>query len=121
MKNERKIVLCDIDHVVSNAFHRDHMIGTTSWDEYHAAAVDDAPVPDAVALINAMAAGDLAVWGFTARPGKWYAATMKWLLDHGVAVDVGLLRSRSDVEPNRHSEILRPNCPSDIWSDRYGI
>jgi len=96
----RKIVLCDIDHTVSNAFWRDDMIGGPGgWDAYHAASKDDEPIHDVVNMINAMRAGGMYIVGITARPEKWRKLTMELLVKHGAMFDELLMRPDEAYHP----------------------
>jgi len=87
----RRTVLVDIDHTVSNAFHRDHMIDAATWDEYHAASINDEPVTDIVDMLRSLSRGYELV-GITARPEKWRGLTFAWLIKHKVPLDIVLMR-----------------------------
>lgn len=93
MKN---IVLVDIDHTLSDAFHRDPMIGTVSWDEYHAAAHKDDPAHDMGMIIRALMIQRLTVVGLTGRPEKWRDLTVRWLIKHELPLDDLLMRPDDD-------------------------
>src|SRR4051812_48533865 len=96
----RKIVLVDIDHTISNAFPRDGMIGNTTWDEYHGAAPDDEPLHDMVKLVNALHDAGYYLVGLTARPAKWRNMTLCWLIKHGVVLDELLMRPDEAYHPS---------------------
>lgn len=97
--SSRDNILVDIDHVLSNAFWRDAMIGGDGgWDAYHAANKDDAPIADVVDMINGLSA-KYNIIALTARPGKWRKQTMEWLLRHSVLIDEILLRPDDDYRP----------------------
>lgn len=95
----RKTILVDLDHTLSNSFWRDPMIGTTTWDEYHAANVEDKPVHDVAALINALWSAGHTIIGITARPGKWRAQSLSWLIRHNIHLDELLMRPDDDFKP----------------------
>lgn len=98
--NQRKVVLCDIDHVISNAFPRDHLIGGEGgWDFYHAESLSDEPIHDLVALINALHSQGFIVIGITARPEKWRSLTLQWLVKHGVMMEEILMRPDNAFHP----------------------
>lgn len=80
----------DLDHVLSDAFHRDNLIGG-EWDDYHRGLVHDQPVLDMVRLLEQLNA-KFHIVGLTARPEKWRTVTMTWLLKHGVQLDELLMR-----------------------------
>lgn len=82
----RKIILVDLDHTVSDAFHRDEMIGVCDWDTYHARLEEDDPCWDFIALLEPLTARHEVI-GLTSRPEKWRRLTMTWLVKHGVRLD----------------------------------
>lgn len=92
----KSIVLVDIDHTLSDAFHRDPMIGTVPWDEYHGAADKDDPAQEIGVLIRAMMVQRLTIVGLTGRPEKWRDLTIKWLIRHDLPLDDLLMRPDDD-------------------------
>src|SRR5260370_31845664 len=87
------VILNDIDHVLADAFWRDPMIGTSSWDDYHAASIDDQPIQFIVDLVNLFwFTGQFEIVAITARPEKWRRLTMQWLLRHVIKIDDLLMR-----------------------------
>jgi len=106
----RNNILIDIDHVLSNSFPRDEMIGVYSWDEYHASSINDKPLMDMVAIINdlrskpAMLAGETEgsfnIVAITARPAKWRQLTMQWFARHDIKIDEILMREDEDYRPS---------------------
>ena len=86
-----KSILVDIDHTVSNAFWRDSMIGTSSWDEYHLASENDPPLLDVVELLRHLR-GIYTIVGMTGRSEKFRTITMRWCLHHTVSLDELLMR-----------------------------
>lgn len=97
------IILCDLDHTISDAAWRDDLIG--NWDEYHSRLIEDAPIKGVVTMINAMYFGGADIYGITARPEKWRALTNQWLLKHGVEFERLLMRDDDDYRP---AHILKP-------------
>lgn len=95
MNDARTFILVDIDHVLSNAFHRDDMIGTTSWDEYHAASANDEVIEDIAALLSNVG-GSYEIIAITARPEKWRRITQDWLVTQDINVDELLMRGNED-------------------------
>lgn len=89
------IVFCDIDHVLSDAGWRDHMLGR--WDEYHAAGDRDEPIHEMVWLVAALRRSGATVIGLTARPEKWRALTEEWLARHGIELNGLLMRPSGDL------------------------
>lgn len=102
----RRIVLCDIDHTMRNAFPRDHMIGVASWDEYHLAAKDEEPLHDMVNLVNALVATGYTVVGLTAIPAKWRQLTMDWLAGARVPICDILMRPNDGFAPAPEIKVM---------------
>ena len=100
MNSKRLNVLCDIDHTLSNSFWRDEMIGGPGgWDEYHANAAADEPLPDMVNMINSLSDTGYNIVAITARPEKWRKMTMDWLVRYGIFTDELLMRADTDYHP----------------------
>lgn len=91
-----KLAFIDIDHTIADSYWRDPMIGVASWDEYHAAGRDDKPIPEAVALVNALHDSGWSVIGLTGRPERFRQMTMKWLCDYNVMIDTLVMRANDD-------------------------
>lgn len=102
----RRIVLCDVDHTLRNAFPRDHMIGNATWDEYHLAAKDEEPLHDVVNLVNSLVLTGYTVVGLTAIPGKWRQATMEWLAINRVNICDLLMRPTDGFQPAPELKVL---------------
>lgn len=94
----RKICIVDIDHVISAAWSRDHMIGG-EWNDYHAASVNDEPIHDIVEMLNALYAANYTIIALTARPEKWRTLTMRWLVEHNAPIDELLMRPDDAYHP----------------------
>jgi hypothetical protein len=109
----KKIVLTDLDHTVSDSFWRDPMIGSSSWDDYHAASKDDKPLEDVCTLLRTLDAADWLIIGITARPGKWRKLTMEWLIRHSVPMHELLMRPDDNFRP-------APAMKLELARDRFG-
>jgi hypothetical protein len=114
-----KAILLDIDHTVSDAFWRDHLILTPGmpgdWDDYHAASINDQPLGDMVNMINALAVNYF-ILGITARPEKWRKLTMEWLLRNDIAIDDLLMRPDDDY---RRAPELKVAMAQAAFGDRF--
>lgn len=106
----KRAILVDLDHTVSDAFPRDHMIGGP-WDDYHSASQFDVPLTDMVDLLVALKAGGHPLIGITARPGKWRALTMEWLLKFNLAwlFDELLMRPDEAWHPSPEMKVALAN------------
>lgn len=100
MKTTRINILIDVDHVISNAFWRDPMIGTVTWDEYHASSKRDHPIYDIVLMLRALYAAKVYNFvGFTARPEKWRKLTIEKMIEFDAPLDELLMRPDEDYHP----------------------
>lgn len=98
-----KIALLDIDHTISDAAWRDHLLG--QWDEYHAAAPEDKPIDSIVELVHALHEARWYLCGLTTRPEKWRQITMEWLLKHKIPMDELLMRANDDYRSSAESKV----------------
>ena len=100
-----RIALVDVDHVVSDARWRDHMIdqvieGKLTWDDYHQPGDMDRPFANAVAMVNALHAAGYTIVGLTSRPESRREATTLWFEKHGMHCDEMLMRPDGDHSPS---------------------
>ena len=110
----RRIVLCDLDHTVTDAFWRDPMIGGPGgWDAYHEAGDGDLPLTDTIQVVNSMAAAGFRVIGLTARPEKWRSLTNTYLMRHGILMREMLMRPDNCFLPS-------PRCKLEEISRHLG-
>ena len=91
-----KIVFTDIDHTISNAWWRDHLLG--EWDEYHRLGAEDKPIDETIAMIESLYRDDWYIVGLTARPDKWRQQTMSWCLKHSVMIDELIMRPEKNFQ-----------------------
>lgn len=114
----RKIILVDLDHTISDAFHRDEMIGVCDWDTYHSRMVEDDPCHDFVELLDCLNDRHELI-GLTSRPEKWRRLTSSWLVGHGVRLDDLWMRADSDYRPAPDVKIaICKEKLGDDWKDK---
>lgn len=106
----RRTVLIDLDHTLSAAWPRDHMIGSSSWDDYHNAAPNDEPIHDMVQLINTLGKDNYDIVAITARPEKFRRITMDWCLKHGICIDELLMRADEEFRPSPEMKLDLANA-----------
>jgi hypothetical protein len=94
------IILVDIDHTVANAFWRDGMIGTETWDYYHEQSKFDKPFKNVVNLLNALSNSGYNIMGITGRNEKHRQLTVAWLVQNKVDIDELLMRPDDDYTKN---------------------
>ena len=100
--NSRPLAVIDIDGVVADVRHRLHLIQgkPRRWDEFFAAAGDDPPLPDGVALVHELAADHDVLW-LTGRPERTRRLTAAWLAAQGLPAEPLLMRPDRDFRPAR--------------------
>lgn len=99
------LILVDIDHTLSDARWRDHMLepAVKDWVAYHTQSIDDPPVAPMIQLVKRLQKGKEegdVIAGLTARPEQWRPLTMKWLFRHGVELDELYMRPDYDFRPS---------------------
>jgi hypothetical protein len=107
----RKVLLMDVDHTVSDAEWRDHMIG--DWDNYYEEQKNDNPISETVAVVRALRQAGWEIVGCTARPEKYRKATVDWLVENCVPFDDLLMRRDGD---KRRS----PEVKVDLVTEYFG-
>ena len=81
----KPLYIFDLDGTLANAEHRIHHISgpMKDWRAFFAACVDDAPIPAAIATLQALRRGGAEVWIWTGRSDEVRAQTVEWLCEHG--------------------------------------
>ena len=97
---DRPLAIVDIDGVVADVRHRLHHVESRpkDWDAFFAAAVEDPPHPEGVAVVQRLAADHEIVF-LTGRPRWLRAATEAWLEANGVGGHRLVMRPRNDRRP----------------------
>lgn len=110
------IILCDIDHTLSDAAWRDHLINAEDWDTYHAAGKKDRPIRPLCRLVRGMAERAATIVGVTSRPEKWRRQTMDWCLRYGITLHSLLMRPEGDyrTSPELKLGLVKEYFPN--WS-----
>lgn len=103
-------IIMDIDGTLANAEHRLHLLPAQrrdesaspdqAWKEFFAAACNDTPNEELVALNNAMHAAGHSVIICTGRPENDREMTAAWLERHGILFDMLLMRPAGDRRPD---------------------
>jgi hypothetical protein len=98
----RTVVVFDIDGVVADVRHRLHFLDSApkDWSGFFAAAGQDLPLADGIALARAALADHDLVW-LTGRPERLRRVTERWLADHGLPRGPLLMRRQRDFRPAR--------------------
>ena len=98
----RPLAVVDIDGVVADVRHRLHFIEgkPRQWDRFFAAATDDPPLPEGVALVKELAEDHDVLW-LTGRPERTRRATRTWLAAQGLPTEPLIMRPDRDFRPAR--------------------
>lgn len=104
------LAVFDLDNTLADTAHRQHFLQRRprDWDGFFAAAPDDPPLPEGVALALESAA-DCEVVYLTGRPERCRADTLDWLARHGLPEGRVWMRPSGDRRPARRTklELLR--------------
>ena len=93
-------VIVDVDGVISNASHRQHLVKARRWDEFFDGCPDDPPIDPTVALVRSLSP-DIAVVLLTARPWRLLDDTLAWLKRHHVPWNLLILRPPNSADRSR--------------------
>ena len=98
----RPLAVFDIDGVLADVRHRLHHVERRpkDWDAFFAAAIDDPPLEQGVALARA-SAEDCDVVYVTGRPERCRADTLAWFGRHGLPEGELSMRASRDRRPAR--------------------
>ena len=95
-----QLAIVDIDGVVADVRHRLHHVERRpkDWDAFFAAAIDDPPHPEGVAVVQRLAEDHEIVF-LTGRPRWLRADTEAWLEANGLGGHRVVMRPRHDRRP----------------------
>ena len=116
MPDVRPLAVFDIDGVLADVTHRLHFLEhrPKDWDGFFAAAPDDPPLPQGVALAQE-AAADCEVVYVTGRPEQCRRDTVAWLRRH--ALPEGRLEMRRGRD-RRPARLAKPELLARLAGDR---
>jgi phosphoglycolate phosphatase-like HAD superfamily hydrolase len=105
---ERPLAVVDIDGVVADVGHRLHHIARRpkDWDAFFAAAPDDPPHPEGLAVVARLEADHEIVY-LTGRPERCRADTEAWLNAHGLGGRPLHMRPAGTFEPAAEVKLAR--------------
>lgn len=96
-------VIVDIDGVLADGAHRQHLVQAKQWPAFFDAAVGDAPIAETAVLLRLFDA-DLTVVLLTGRPVRIRHDTVAWLAEHGYRWDLLVMKEDRDYRPSRLSK-----------------
>ncbi|MGX1549212.1 phosphatase domain-containing protein [Streptomyces adustus] len=106
----RPLAVFDLDNTLADTGHRQRFLERTprDWDAFFAAAAQDTPIAEGVALAVA-SAEECEVVYLTGRPERCRRDTLGWLAAHGLPEGRVYMRRNDDRRPARRTklEILR--------------
>jgi hypothetical protein len=91
----------DIDHTVSDAAWRDHLLpppgsDDEAWDAYHRDVLLDEPIVEVVELLQVLVREAVMIYAVTGRNERYRRETEAWLTRHGVPVFDVIMRGDGD-------------------------
>ncbi|WP_326701311.1 hypothetical protein OG909_30785 [Streptomyces sp. NBC_01754] len=105
----------DLDGTLADAGHRQHFLeGRRDWSAFFAAAVDDPPLAQGVALARS-SAEECEVLHLTGRPERCRRDTLAWLEQQGLPRGSLCMRRDDDRRPARHT---KPEIPKRLARNR---
>lgn len=112
----RPLAIVDLDGVVADVRHRlVHLTGRRKdWDAFFAAAVDDPPHPEGIAVVERLQQDHDVVY-LTGRPERCRADTEAWLERHGIGGHPLHMRSGRDRRP---AAVVKPELLRTIAQGR---
>lgn len=107
MNNDaRPLAVFDLDGTLADTAHRQHLLEgpKRDWPAFFAAAPDDPPLPEGVALALA-SAEECEVVYLTGRPERCRRATVDWLRRQGLPGGQLFMRRDDDRRPARRTKL----------------
>lgn len=108
--SKRPLAVFDLDNTLADTAHRQRFLerAPRDWDGFFAAAPDDPPIPEGVALVL-KSAEECEVVYLTGRPERCRRDTLDWLAAQGLPEGRVFMRRNDDRRPARRTklEILR--------------
>jgi hypothetical protein len=131
-----KFIACDLDHTVTDAGWRDHLLKTScpydynghldmtddDWHQYHRQCCYDPPRIDVIALVQSMTCQISKPLVLTSRPESVRAQTQTWLKQHQFHHEFLLMRPLGD---KRSSPVLKKALLESVfgadWPKRISV
>jgi len=106
-----KYLVTDIDHTISDAAWRDHLLGR--WEEYYPLGAEDKVIQATAEIIRHFHLAGATTVAVTARPRRWEQLTTTWLYRNDLPVDEVLMREDDDHRPSCYvkADLVRTRFP----------
>ncbi|QKW10334.1 hypothetical protein HUT18_31925 [Streptomyces sp. NA04227] len=105
-QTRRPLALFDLDGTLADTAHRQHHLERKprDWDAFFAAAPQDPPLAEGVALLRATGE-ECEIQYLTGRPERCRADTEEWLARHDLVAGRIWMRRNDDRRPARHTKV----------------
>ncbi|WP_128380720.1 hypothetical protein [Streptomyces cavernae] len=103
---DRPLALFDLDNTLAGTAHRQHFLERRprDWDAFFAAAPQDPPLAEGIALVTEYAR-DCEIVYLTGRPERCRRDTVAWLAAQGLPDGQVYMRRNDDRRPARHTKL----------------
>ncbi|WP_432193965.1 LNS2 domain-containing protein [Streptomyces sp. bgisy027] len=104
--NKPPLAVFDLDNTLADTAHRQRFLERKprDWDAFFAAAPQDPPIEEGVAMARASGAECEVVY-LTGRPERCRRDTLDWLLAHGLPEGRVYMRRNDDRRPARRTKL----------------
>ncbi|RZB14535.1 hypothetical protein StrepF001_37695 [Streptomyces sp. F001] len=105
-RDERPLAVFDLDNTLADTAHRQRFLERKprDWDGFFAAALEDPPIAEGVALV-VQSAQECEVVYLTGRPERCRPDTLEWLAAHGLPEGRVYMRRNDDRRPARYTKL----------------
>ena len=105
-RNERPLAVFDVDNTLADTSHRQRFLERRprDWDAFFAAAPQDPPLAEGVAMVRD-SARECEIVYVTGRPERCRRDTVDWLAAHGLPEGQVYMRGNADRRPARHTKL----------------
>lgn len=115
----------DLDNTLFDAEHCSHLAREKRWEEFHARAVEDEPVPGIQRIFKELEANANRMMVLTGRTENWRKLTEQQLYRHGIHADELHMRPVGDFRPDHEfkiAQLMGLSCPViAIFEDRDSV
>ncbi|MFD7702314.1 hypothetical protein [Streptomyces caelestis] len=105
-RDERPLAVFDLDNTLADTAHRQRFLerGPRDWDAFFAAAPQDPPLAEGVALVRE-SARECEIVYLTGRPERCRRDTLDWLAAQELPEGDVYMRGDADRRPARHTKL----------------
>ncbi|MFI9820413.1 hypothetical protein ACIHFC_08075 [Streptomyces sp. NPDC052013] len=105
-RSRRPLAVFDLDNTLADTAHRQKFLERRprDWDAFFAAAPQDPPLAEGVAMVRE-SARECEVVYLTGRPERYRRDTLDWLEAHGLPEGTVHMRGDADRRPARYTKL----------------